>query len=121
MASSLNGQPLTLPRTPRRRTLFQALGWGLTLAVLVWSWQGAEIRPLALIKDAGNMAVFARDFFPPNFHDWPDYLQQMIVTVQIAIWGTALAVIFSIPFGILSSDNLVPWYVYQPVRRLSEN
>jgi phosphonate transport system permease protein len=42
------------------------------------------------------------------------------LTVQIAAWGTALAVLASIPFGILSSNNIVPWWVYQPVRRLMD-
>ena len=40
------------------------------------------------------------------------------VTLQIAVWGTALAVVLSIPFGLMSAENLVPWWVYQPVRRL---
>lgn len=28
--------------------------------------------------------------------------------------------IFAVPLGILSSDNLVPWWVYQPVRRIMD-
>jgi phosphonate transport system permease protein len=40
--------------------------------------------------------------------------------VQIAVWGTALAIIASIPFGIMSSENLVPWWIYQPTRRLMD-
>jgi phosphonate transport system permease protein len=31
-----------------------------------------------------------------------------------------LAVIAAIPFAILSSNNIVPWWVYQPVRRLMD-
>src|SRR5699024_12848150 len=44
----------------------------------------------------------------------------MAVTLQIAVWGTALAVVLSIPFGLMSAENLVPWWVYQPVRRLMD-
>jgi len=47
-------------------------------------------------------------------------MTEMILTVQIAVWGTMLAVIASVPFGILSSNNMVPWWVYQPVRRLMD-
>jgi phosphonate transport system permease protein len=104
----------------RLRSLISLLAWGLFLAVLAWSWQGAEIRPLALVKDAGNMASFAKDFFPPDFTDWRVYFEEMLVTVQIALWGTVLAVLFAVPLGILSSDNIVPWWVYQPVRRLMD-
>ena len=32
----------------------------------------------------------------------------MAVTLQIAVWGTALAVVLSIPFGLMSAENLVP-------------
>ncbi len=108
-----------LRRDPRR-SLWQLLAWGVVLAVLAWSWRGAEMNPWALVEDGGNMWTFARDFFPPNFHDWDFYLKEMVVTIQIAVWGTALAVVCAVPFGILSSENLVPWWVYQPVRRLMD-
>ncbi|MET0174071.1 MAG: phosphonate ABC transporter, permease protein PhnE, partial [Agrobacterium vaccinii] len=39
---------------------------------------------------------------------------------QIAVWGTFLAVLLSIPFGILSAHNMAPWWVNQPVRRLMD-
>ena len=108
------------PGTGHCRTLLSLVGWGLFLTILAWSWHGAEIRPLALVADAGNMASFAKDFFPPDFTDWPVYLEEMLITVQIAIWGTALAVVFAVPLGVLSSENVVPWWVYQPVRRLMD-
>jgi phosphonate transport system permease protein len=97
------------------------LGWGITGAVLIWAWEGAEMNPAALIADGNNMAVFAADFFPPDFHDWRLYLSEMVTTVQIAIWGTVMAVILAIPFGIMSSENLVPWWICQPVRRLMDS
>lgn len=98
----------------------QLLGWGLFLAFLAWAWEGAEMNPRLLWEDSGNMAEFAADFFPPDFSDWRLYLSEMLVTIQIAVWGTVLAVICGIPLGILSSANIVPWWVYQPVRRLMD-
>ena len=38
------------------------------------------------------MATYAADFSPPKFGDWRLYLQEMVVTVQIALWDTVLAV-----------------------------
>ena len=96
------------------------LGWAVVLAVLVWSWQGAEMRPLDLIRDAGNMGTFARDFFPPDFHDWRIYLNEMLVTLHIAVWGTVLAIVAAVPLGLLSAHNVAPVWVYQPVRRLMD-
>jgi len=73
-----------------------------------------------LIKDSGNMGKYAADFFPPNFKDWKLYVSEMLVTVQIAIWGTLLAIIAAVPLGLLSASNVVSPWVYQPVRRLMD-
>ncbi len=98
----------------------RGLYWAGGLAVLAWSWHGAEIRPLALWRDAGNMLTLTADFFPPDFRDLAMYLREMAVTLQIALWGTILAVICAVPLGVLSSENVVPWWVNQPVRRLMD-
>jgi phosphonate transport system permease protein len=114
------GSPLELPKKDLKNSLAFYFGWGLFFLILAGSWEGAEMNPMGLFTDAGNMSAFLEGFFPPNFTDWPDYLNDMMVTVQIAVWGTVLAVLFSIPFGILSAENIVPWWVYQPVRRLMD-
>jgi phosphonate transport system permease protein len=41
----------------------------------------------------------------------------MVITLQIALWGTVLAVVCAVPLGLLCAQNLVPAWVYQPVRR----
>ena len=105
---------------PPRRGLGTLIAWGAVLAVLAASWKGADMRPGDLLRDAGNMATYAADFFPPNFREWRVYLQEMLVTLEIAVWGTALAVVCAVPFGILSASNISPWWVYQPVRRLMD-
>ena len=70
----------TITIAPPKRRWFSLLSWAVVLAVLVVSWQGAEMAPLTLIKDGGNMATFAADFFPPDFSQWQDYLTEMSVT-----------------------------------------
>lgn len=96
------------------------IGWALFFLVLAWAWQGAEMRPMDLIKDSGNMSKYAADFFPPNFKDWKMYVGEMLITVQIAIWGTLLAILAAVPLGLLSASNVVSPWVYQPVRRLMD-
>lgn len=105
---------------PPRTSLSVMLIWAIVLAMLAMSWQGADMRPLDLLRDSGNMAKFAADFFPPNFRDWQTYLDEMLVTVQIALWGTALAVFMAVPLGLLCSANIVPVWVYQPARRIMD-
>jgi len=107
----------TLPPPPRR-SLASWLGWSALALVLALSWQGAEMRPLDLLRDAGNIVEYAKSFFPPDFTDWQHYSAEMLVTLQIAVWGTALAVVGAVPLGLLASANVAPWWVHQPVRRL---
>jgi phosphonate transport system permease protein len=104
----------------RPKPWFHFVGWALVLAVLAASWQGADMRPLALVNDAGNMAEYAADFFPPDFREWRLYIAETIVTLQIAIWGTALAIVCAVPLGLASSSNITPWWIHQPVRRLMD-
>ncbi len=103
-----------------KRSLASLLGWGLVLALLALTWKGADMRPLDLARDSGNMAKYASDFFPPNFAHWRLYVEEMLVTLQIALWGTALAVVCAVPFGLLCSANITPWWIHQPVRRLMD-
>ena len=117
---SAKAHPLSLPKADLKRSSVTLGIWAVLAIALMWSWDGADMRPLALYEDAANMAAFVDGFFPPNFYEWPTLLQEMIITVQIAIWGTILSVICAIPFGILSSENMVPWWLWQPVRRLMD-
>ena len=110
------GAALAVPRT----RLSTQIAWGLLLVTLIWAWEGADIRPMALWRDSANMATFAKDFFPPDFHDWRIYLHEMVITIHIALWGTVLAVVCAIPLGLLCAQNLAPAWLYQPIRRLMD-
>jgi phosphonate transport system permease protein len=110
---------------PRHSLARRSRGWTLWLlvgALLAWSWGPAEMfRAASLLTDWRNMAEFGRAFLHPNFHEWDSYLADMIVTVQIAVWGTALAAVFGAPFAILASSNICPQWIVQPVRRLMDS
>lgn len=114
-------RPLTVPQPPLARRM---RGYLITLAilgVLAWSWSPAEMaNATRLVTDWRNMAQFGGAFLHPNFHEWELYLSEMVVTIQIAVWGTALAVLLGIPFAILSSSNVCPAWIVQPVRRLMD-
>jgi phosphonate transport system permease protein len=112
---------ILVPQLPLSQRLRAWALWLVLMGLLAWSWSPAEMfRVTALFTDWRNMAEFGRAFLHPNFHDWDTYLEDMVVTIQIAIWGTSLAVVFSIPFAILSSANVCPQWVVQPVRRLMD-
>jgi phosphonate transport system permease protein len=113
LAKPLPSVTAVLPKT----SLGMLLMWGILLAVLAGSWQGADMRPADLVRDSGNMVQYLADFFPPNFREWRLYLTEMLVTLQIAVWGTALAVVCAVPCGLLASSNITPWWIHQPMRR----
>jgi len=108
---------LSLARRARTWMLWLLLG-----ALLAWSWAPAEMfRAGGLLTDWRNMAEFGRAFLRPDFHEWQSYVADMIVTVQIALWGTVLAALLGAPFAILASSNIAPQWVVQPVRRLMDS
>jgi phosphonate transport system permease protein len=110
-----------VPRHPLRRRLIGWLLWFVIVGVLALAWRPAEMyRAADLIHDWRNMAEFGRAFLRPNFHDWDSYLADMVATLEIAAWGTALAVLFGVPFSILSAANVCPAWIVQPVRRLMD-
>jgi phosphonate transport system permease protein len=108
------------PVTPLGTRLIQLVGAAIAIVVLVYCWYEAEMNPAQLWRDAGNMATLGADFLRPDFHDWELYVANMFETLAIAVWGTLLAVIVGIPFGILCADNVVPRWVAFPVRRLMD-
>ncbi len=127
----MNPGPIALPSATalaqlRQRAAAERPGigtwamWAAVVVLLGWSWQGAELRPLALFRDAGNIATYARDFFPPDFHDWRIYAREMLVTLHIAVWGTLLALVAAVPAGLLCASNITPAWVHQPMRRLMD-
>lgn len=110
---------MELPAPPKQ-DLGKLLLWAIVLALLVGSWKGADMRPLELISDAGNMVTYTASFFPPDFHEWRVYVDELLITLQIAVWGTVLAVICAVPMGLLCSSNITPWWINQPMRRLMD-
>lgn len=118
---SKSSEPFEIPVKPLRARMSIWAVWVGLAALLAWSWSPAEMQNwVSLFTDAGNMVEFARGFAKPNFHEWEIYVEEMAITVHIAIWGTALSIVLGIPFGILSSSNIFPFWVVQPVRRLMD-
>ncbi len=118
-AASLHA--VAVPRPPLSSRIKHAGIWLAVLLLLGWSFAPAEMfRAVSLFTDWRNMAVFGAAFLKPNFLHWDTYLSEMLITVQIALWGTALAVVFGIPFAILSASNVCPQWIVQPIRRLMD-
>ncbi len=107
---------------PPSRTLLQRapdlLLWGGVFVLLAIAFGPAEIHKIPLLfSNSENMQEMGRGFTQPDFADWRLYVAQMWLTVQIAIWGTTIAVLMAIPLGLLASSNITPAFIQIPVRR----
>ncbi|NJM35312.1 MAG: phosphonate ABC transporter, permease protein PhnE [Rhodomicrobium sp.] len=112
---------IAVPRPPLKARARNWAIWLIVIGLLAWSWGPTEMSKTAgLFTDWRNMAQFAAGFAEPDFTRAGIYLSEMVETVQIALWATALAVVFAIPFAILSSSNVCPWWIVQPTRRLMD-
>ncbi len=106
---------------PPRRTLIQSapdiLIWGGLLLLLALAFKPVEMDRLVLLfTKSENMRQFGADLTRPDFTRWRLYVSQMWVTVQIAMWGTALAVVIAAPFGLACARNIAPFWIQQPMR-----
>jgi phosphonate transport system permease protein len=92
---------------------------GFALVVLGWSAEGVDLRPGELLEGIPSIIRYLSHMFPPNFPFALQLVQPTVETIQIAIWGTLLAVVGSLPLGILAASNLTPHpLLYQVARFL---
>jgi phosphonate transport system permease protein len=93
----------------------------LLAAVFAAAAHVIELRPLELARDAGNIGAFLRGYLHPSFAHVGEYAWQCVVTVCIALWGTLLATVISVPLGLLGARNLAPHpLVYLAARRIMD-
>ena len=120
-ASVTNTDLLKPPSRPLGQQLFDLGLWGGIIVLLVISFGPAEMSKLPkLFENSDNMRQFGREFLHPDFSDWTFLVSQMWLTIQIALWGTAIAVLIAVPLGLLGARNVTPPYVQLPIRRLMD-
>ncbi len=101
--------------------LIDAAIWSGLFGLLIWSFWPAEMFKLPLLgTNAPRMGEYIAGFFQLDLDGWETYARQTLITVQIALWGTVVAVIAAIPFGLMASRNIAPVWIVQPVRRLMD-
>jgi phosphonate transport system permease protein len=107
------------PVRPLAQRLIDYLVWGSVIALLLVSFGPVQLRRLPLLlSNSSNMQEFGRSFLHPDFAEWRTYVAAMWLTIQIALWGTLLAILLAIPLGLAAARNVSPPWIQQPVRRL---
>ena len=96
-------RPLMPPAPPvksLRSRLIDYAVWGAVVVLLVVSIRAVELGRLPLLfSNSENMRTFGASFLKPDFTNWKLYVAQMVLTLQIALWGTVLAIVLAIPLG----------------------
>jgi phosphonate transport system permease protein len=84
------------------------LGCLSLVAVLVVTAVHIELDFISVITNSGKYIVdLGRRMFPPDVSNLVNLLISMLETIEIALWGTFIAIVLSIPFGITSARNIV--------------
>lgn len=93
--------------------------WGGLAALLIYSFKPVDLDNITrLFGNSEHTRNFAGELLKPDFTDWRIFVAKMWETVQIALWGTFIAVFAAIPMGLAAARNIAPVWVVQPVRWL---
>jgi phosphonate transport system permease protein len=114
--------PAEAPLPPQRSMVQRApdlLVWGGVIVLLMIGFKPVEMHNVTkLFTNSDNMRQFGSELVHPDFTDLKLYISMMWLTIQIAMWGTFLAVIIAIPVGLACARNVSPVWLQQPMRFL---
>jgi len=106
----------------RAQRLTRALLFGLLAAGVLWfTARQIGLNPVALARGAPFMADFFSRMFPPDLGHLALLQDATIETVQIAVWGTLIAIGLSIPLALLGAKNTTPHILVFHVTRIFLN
>ena len=101
-----------IPKPPTKSLVAWAMDlliWGGVAAVLIYSFEAVNLQGVGkLFSNSENVQNFGKELLRPDFADWRLFVEKMWETVQIALWGTFLAVFLAVPMG-LAAAPLYGW------------
>jgi phosphonate transport system permease protein len=99
--------PRTAPPWTRQRVMLIALGVA-AIAGLVASWRYIGMGVLPLFTGIGNIFRFLGTTVPPSFSGFTHSLNEALITVCMAIAGTAMSAVLGVIVGFLAARNTTP-------------
>lgn len=109
-----------IPKPPSKSLgawLLDVLIWGGVASVLIYSIGDVNLVDMSkLFSNSENTRTFAQELARPDFTDWRLFVEKMWETVQIALWGTFIAVFAAVPMGLAAARNVAPGWLVFPVR-----
>lgn len=112
------------PASVQRAKRFNLVAAVLVLLALAAAYPLTEISPGGLISGFGDIVRFifgsperpGSGFFPPDFSRIETYAEQMLVTVAMGLWGTALSLVLAVPLAFMGAQNVAPTWLYHLTR-----
>jgi len=96
-----------LPARLERPSALAFLGYGLTILLILWSFQGAGWSVERLMRSPPALADFMSRSWPPSTHNLDRLGLKMVETLQIALAGAVLGVILSVPIALLAARGVI--------------
>jgi phosphonate transport system permease protein len=113
--------PITEEKVPVGRRLFTWLLVLLLLAVYYWAFAGLNLNIRGLAEGLPIAQSIFRGIFQPEWEYLPDVMTDMVISIQMAFLGTALASILAIPFGFLAARNMTARRIFTNIGKSSLN
>lgn len=129
LAARETARPAPLPSdgipSPPRRSMgawtLDGLLWGGIALMLIISFADVELNNLGrMFENSERMRLYSRDFLNPDFSNLGFLVAEMWKTVQIALWGTFMAVFMAVPLSLMAARNIAPGWLVWPVRRFMD-
>lgn len=86
--------------------------WPLTLlaaAILFWSAIGTEFNLYKFLDIENTLHFLQTKWFPPDWSVFPRAVQEAALTIQIAVLGTFIGLVFAFPLSFLAAWNTAPF------------
>lgn len=105
---------ITVPPRVRRPSLLTLVVVLVVGVLLMHGWtQGVTVRPDSLVTGVLWLGEFAHDAVPPDTSRLGPILAALLVTVEMALLGTIIGVILSLPLAVLAARNTTHhWSLY---------
>lgn len=89
----------------------------LSAAILLWSGYGVEFSFREFLDIGKTFDFLQKQWWPPDFTNAKYALEASVITLQIAVMGTFLGLIFALPLSFLGAWNTAPArWVYSATR-----
>lgn len=100
---------LETPNRFNRPSAFTFVILVLTAALLIHGWtQGVALHAGDMIQGIGRLGSFFTDALPPDTERLGPILSSLLLTFEMALLGTIIGVILSLPLAVLAAQNTSP-------------